>query len=111
MKIDDLAVQGITVLELTGELTWKSAEEAQQRILERTQPEGKMVLDMSGVPYMSSAGLRLLLVAYRRISGQGGRAVVVGLSEELRHTMEITGFLDFFTHRDSLVAGLAELTS
>jgi anti-sigma B factor antagonist len=66
---------------------------------------------MSGVPYMSSAGLRVLLMVYRRVSGKGGRAVLVGLSEDLKDTMSLTGFLDFFAHKDSLEAGIAELTT
>ena len=48
--------------------------------------------------YMSSAGLRMLLVIYRTIVGQGGKVVLVGLSEELQDTMALTGFLDFFDH-------------
>ena len=111
MDINVRAERGITVVELSGELTWKSAPEAQQRILEHAQPEGKMILDMSRVPYMSSAGLRLLLTVYRTVSGKGGRVLLVGLSEELRTTMELTGFLDFFAHQGSLEAGIAELTS
>ncbi len=34
-------------------------------------------MDMGGVTYMSSAGLRLLLVIYRTIKGQGGEVVLV----------------------------------
>jgi anti-sigma B factor antagonist len=109
MEVSVRTLQGITVVALTGELTSKTAADAQQLILAQAQPEGKMLLDMSGVPYMSSAGLRVLLVVYRAVSGKGGRAVLVGLSEDLKNTMSVTGFLDFFAHRDSLEAGVAEL--
>jgi anti-sigma B factor antagonist len=111
MDVNVRAVLGITVVELAGELTWKSAPEAQQRVLEQARPDGKMCLDMSRVTYMASAGLRMLLVVYRAVSGRGGRVLLVGLPEDIRSTMEVTGFLDFFTHRDSLEAGIAELTS
>ena len=70
-----------------------------------------MCLDMSRVTYMASAGLRLLLVVHRTIGGQGGQVLLVGLSEDIRNTMEVTGFLDFFAHCDSLEAAIAELTS
>src|SRR3954452_20236906 len=111
MDISVRAVQGVTVVELAGELTGKTAPETQRRILEQAQAGCQMILDMSRVPYMSSAGLRLLLVVYRTVSGKGGRALLVGLSEDLKNTMALTGFLDFFTHRDSLEAGIAELAS
>ena len=105
------AVQGVTVAELAGELTAKTAPEAQQRILEQAQPSAKILLDLSRVQFMSSAGLRLLLVVYRGVTGKGGRAVLVGLTEDIKNTMAITGFLDFFAHRDTLEAGIAELTT
>jgi anti-sigma B factor antagonist len=111
MEINVRTMQGATVLELRGELTAKTAPDAEQRILAEAQPAGKLLLDMTGVPYMSSAGLRVLLMVYRKVSGKGGRAVLVGLSEDLANTLSNTGFLDFFTHKDSLEAGIAELTT
>jgi anti-sigma B factor antagonist len=65
-----------------------------------------MVLDMSHVPFMSSAGLRVLLLLYRKISGNEGKVVLVGLSDDLRDTMSITGFLDFFTTYNTLQEGI-----
>jgi anti-sigma B factor antagonist len=110
MVVNVRTIQGVTVVELLRELTGKTAPGAQERILAEAQPAGKLLLDLSGVPYMSSAGLRVLLLVYRTVSDQGGRAVLVGLSEDLKNTMSLTGFLDFFAHKDSLEAGIAELT-
>jgi anti-sigma B factor antagonist len=111
MDIRVRTAEGITVAELAGELTWQSAPEVQQRILEHARPEARLCLDMSRVTYMASAGLRMLLTVYRRVTGQGGRILLVGLPEEILDTMEHTGFLDFFDHRDTLEAGTAELAS
>jgi anti-sigma B factor antagonist len=109
MDVSVTTVEGITVVALTGELTSKTAPDVQQLILEQASPEGKMLLDMSGVPYMSSAGVRMLLMVYRAVSGKSGRAVLVGLSENLKNTMSVTGFLAFFAHCDTLEAGVAYL--
>ena len=65
---------------------------------------------MTGVAYMSSAGLRMLLSLYRNISGNQGRIVLVGLSVELQDTMSMTGFLGYFTLADSVEAGLQALS-
>lgn len=102
---------GVTIAELAGELTWQSAPEAQRRILELAPPGARLCLDMSHVTYMASAGLRMLLAVYRAITGQGGRVVLAGLPDEIRDTMEHTGFLDFFEHRDTPEAAIAELGS
>jgi anti-sigma B factor antagonist len=111
MNINVRTVQGVTVVELAGELTGKTAPETQRQILDQVQPGCKMLLDMSRVSYMSSAGLRLLLIVYRAVAGRGGRALLVGLSEDIESTMTLTGFLDFFSHKGSLEEGLADLAS
>ena len=54
---------------------------------------------------MSSAGLRMMLLIYRQVIGGGGRVVLVGLSEDIKDTMSVTGFLDFFTMHDHVDAG------
>ena len=68
----------------------------QEAVLDLIEPKGMLLLDMSQVSYMSSAGLRVLLGVYRRVSDGQGRAVLVGISEEIAETMSMTGFLDYF---------------
>jgi anti-sigma B factor antagonist len=100
----------VVVVTLRGELDGNSAPAAQAQILPlAAEDDAKIILDMEQVGYMSSAGLRMLLVLYRNIVGQGGTVVLVGLSDELRDTMELTGFLDYFSHHPSLDEGLAAI--
>jgi anti-sigma B factor antagonist len=73
------------------------------------QPGSRILLDMSGVPYMSSAGLRMLLSTYRQVANQNGRIALIGLAEELKDTMEVTGFLKFFTSCETVDEGLKAL--
>jgi anti-sigma B factor antagonist len=56
-----------------------------------------MILDLSKVDYLSSAGLRLLLLLYREFAAKKGKVVLLGVSEEIRTVMSHTGFLNFFT--------------
>ena len=51
----------------------------------------------------------MLLATYRNVVGHGGHVVLVGLVEEIKDTMEMTGFLDFFAHFDTLAEGIAAL--
>ncbi len=99
--------QKAKVVTIAGEIDGSTAPQAQAVILAQAEPGAKVILDMTGVTYMSSAGLRMLLTAYRTINGQGGKIVLVGLSSDLQDTMSVTGFLDFFTYCDTLDAGLA----
>ena len=107
MQVKISKVNDITVAGITGDVDGSTAPQVQEQILSEVETGGKLVLDMSAVPYMSSAGLRMLLVMYRNLVGQGGKVVLVGLSEDLKDTMEMTGFLEFFDHYDDLDAGLA----
>ena len=102
--------QGVTVVAIIGELDSKAAPIAQEKVLAVAATQPKMVLDMSQVAFMSSAGLRMLLSLYRAISGRGGKVVLVGLSADLKDTMSMTGFLDFFTCVPTLGEGIAQLT-
>lgn len=100
----------ITVVALSGELDGKTAPIAQNEVLPLALPGCKLLVDMSEVPYMSSAGLRMMLLIYRQVSANNGESVLVGLSEELKDTMEVTGFLDYFEVRDSYEDGLEALS-
>ncbi len=106
MNVSISTQKGIQVVTIEGDLDGATAPMAQEQILPLAAPDTRILLDMSKVGYMSSAGLRLLLVMYRTISSRGGQIALVGLSEELADTMSLTGFLDFFTCHNTLPAGL-----
>ena len=109
MDINIRSVEQVTVVEIIGDIDGKTAPDVQQQILPLVQPGSKILLDMSGVAFMSSAGLRVLLSTYRKVASNNGRIVLVGLSSELRDTMSLTGFLRFFTDYDTVEKGLAGL--
>jgi anti-sigma B factor antagonist len=109
MEITTRTIDNITVVDISGELDGRTAPIAQEQILPLCKAGNKLILDMSQVTYMSSAGLRLLLLLYRQMTGANGRMVLVGLSEDLQDTMSATGFLAYFTTFDSIDAGVAGL--
>jgi|SRR5688572_7565071 anti-sigma B factor antagonist len=109
MEINVKSIGQVTVVEISGDIDSNTAPQAQEQILPMVQPGSKVLLDMNRVEYMSSAGLRMLLSTYRQISRGNGDIVLVGLSEEIKDTMSVTGFLNFFTTRDTLEEGLQAL--
>lgn len=110
MEINIKTIDQVTIVEMAGELDGKTAPQAQEQVAPFTKAGGKIILDMTQVTYMSSAGLRMLLSMYRQLSSNDGRIALVGLAEELKDTMSITGFLSYFTTCDTLEAGLTELS-
>jgi anti-sigma B factor antagonist len=109
MEISIKTVGQVTVVEVIGDIDGKTATEVQEQVSAQVQPGVKMILDMTQVGYMSSAGLRVLLATYRQVSSSDGRIVLAGLSEEIEDTMSMTGFLRFFTTSETVEAGLAVL--
>ncbi len=109
MEINIHQEQGVTIISLNGELQRQTAPGIQEKILPLIEPDCKFLLDLSHVSYMSSAGLRLLLLFYRQIEAQDGSVVLAGLQEMVRDTMLITGFLEFFTAYDTIEEGITAL--
>jgi anti-sigma B factor antagonist len=95
VKVAQRTVGDATVVTVSGDLDGRSTGIGQDigSVLRRS---GDVVLDLSGVRYLSSAGLRLMLVVYRQAQCLGTRVAVVGLSDELRMVMQASGFLNFF---------------
>ncbi len=53
-------------------------------------------LDLSGVGFIDSSGLRSIISGQRQISEAGGSLTIVGLSAPARRLLEITGLLELF---------------
>ena len=98
-----------TVVAVTGAVDGGSAPGLQTQLLPLLQPSGALVLNLGGVNYMSSAGLRVLLLLYRQAMTGKGRVVLAGLAESIKDTMTITGFLKFFTVADNVEQALVAL--
>jgi anti-sigma B factor antagonist len=109
MEIEIREKQNVTIVTLSGELQRQTAPGIQEKILPLVAPDCKILLDMSNVSYMSSAGLRLLLLFYRTIEDQHGHIILTNLQEMIQDTMSITGFLEFFTAYDTVEEGIAAL--
>lgn len=106
MQIESRTVDGVTVIAIEGDIDGKTAPIAQEQVLPLVKASPKTVIDMTKLAYMSSAGMRMLLSVRRQVQA-GGAIVLVGMSEQIRDTMNMTGFLDFFATAETLEEGLA----
>jgi anti-sigma B factor antagonist len=109
MDIEIQQQDDITIIKLTGELERQTLPGVEERLLPLIKPGCKILMDMSEVSYISSAGLRTFLLFYRQVDGENGRIVLAGLQEIIHDTMSITGFLDFFQTYATVAEGLAAL--
>ena len=65
-----------------------------------------VLLDCSAMDYISSAGLRVILRAGKRLTAGGGRLALCGLTEDCREAFRISGFDRLFALYPSVDAGL-----
>jgi anti-sigma B factor antagonist len=95
----------ITILSLKGTLNGATVAGIEDQVLSQIVDGQRVLLDLSGVQYMSSAAIRFLLSLYRAIRERSGAMALSGLSEELADVLSMTGFLDLFrTYKDRSMA-------
>ena len=78
---------------LSGEIDHHSAVELRRRIDESVlsgTPE-RLILDFSGVTFMDSSGIGLIMGRWRLMQEQGGHLLVQGVPQSLRKVMKVSG--------------------
>lgn len=91
--------QGETlVLGLNGRMDSNTAPVFEKHILGRIEGgDTDLVVDFADVDFVSSAGLRVMLMAAKRIKAAKGRMIVCGLNEGITKVFEVSGFMAIFT--------------
>ncbi len=85
---------------ITGRLDTVNAEQFakdMQPLMENADKE--IVLDCSGLEYISSSGLRHFLTLRKKVAEQGGKMVITHINNEIRSIFTITGFFQLFDIR------------
>jgi anti-sigma B factor antagonist len=81
------------IVALEGRLDTNTAPKLEQELKESLGDITELELDMSGLEYISSAGLRVLLSAHKTMMGSKGM-VIKNVNEEIKEIFDITGFSD-----------------
>lgn len=111
MKLDKQEHGPVAVISLTGRLDSTTARDVQGQLAALLVPGEHVVLNLRGVTYMSSAGLRVLLLVHRQAEREGIGVALADLPDEVRAIMSATGFLDFFAVADDLDAAAGVLSA
>ena len=82
-----------TVIEVVGRLDTVTAPSLEKTISECMGSFQSLVLDLKGLEYISSAGLRVLLGAQKKIQKIGSMKLT-GVCESVMEVLEMTGFAD-----------------
>lgn len=83
-------------LALEGRLDTVTAPQLEAELKENLAGVTELTLDMTALHYLSSAGLRVILTAQKRMNRQG-KMTVRGVNETIMEVFEVTGFTEILT--------------
>lgn len=95
MEIKKTTEDAKTVISVTGRVDTTTASELEAGL--KLDGNETLTLDLSGVPYMSSAGLRCLLAAQKTLMAGGGAMTIVGIQPAVKEVLDITGMSGILT--------------
>lgn len=82
------------VVKVEGRIDTTTAKEFEEKTAAALEESvTSLVMDFSGVDYISSAGLRVVLVLIKRMKGQGSMRIT-NTNEMVKEIFEVTGFTD-----------------
>ena len=101
---------GTVVAKAEGRIDGSNASEFQadlQAVIEES--DQALILNFESVSYISSAGLRVLLLTAKTLEGNGAKLALCSLSEPIREVFRISGFDNIIPIHDSQAEAAAAI--
>ena len=96
MTIEKLLNGEVATLVVVGRLDTQTAPELEKEVDNVVSDIKELTFDMTGLEYVSSAGLRVILKA-QKIMNTKGLMKLIGVNDSIMEVFDITGFLDILT--------------
>ena len=97
MEIEKTQTESIGVLTLKGRLDTTTAPQLHEALTEIMSSAEKVELDFAGIEYVSSAGLRVLLLGQKSSKASGKSLALRNVSSDVLEVFDITGFSGVLT--------------
>lgn len=98
MKIEFQNENEKTIVSLEGRMDTNTSPDFQKELEEYYNKEGfSVVLDFEKLDFVSSAGLRVLLLIQKKAKALNGRMVIRNVKPEIEEVFDMTGFTDILT--------------
>jgi anti-sigma B factor antagonist len=103
MKINEQRQGAVTVLKPEGPLIDKDAADFKSRAGTFIRDSmGRIVLDMSDIPFVDSKGLEAMVELAEEMAGQGQSLKLSAISKTVREVLEVTELVSHFDHFDDV---------
>jgi len=110
MEITTKKSNDVLVVGIGGRLDTITAPEFEKNIMELISPENKkIVLDCAKLSYISSSGLRVILMTLKKVKANGGNLVICSLQESIKEVFNICGFTSLLTIMPDCASALGKI--
>lgn len=107
MELNTSKQNGFLVAEVNGRLDTTNYGEFETALVKLIDGgEHAIVINLAGLTYVSSSGLRVLLMALKKLNSVGGKFHLCGLPPNIHEIFEIAGFCSIFTIFNTLEEAL-----
>ena len=90
-------IDGKLVATLIGELDTAAAAETEKALMPLLNSDGKdIIIDCTGLEYIASSGLRLLLGVLKKAQDVGSHVVLKNVNDVVKDVLDLTGFVSIF---------------
>jgi anti-sigma B factor antagonist len=107
MQISEERTADVLTVGLKGRLDASTSKSVEDFLLKQIDAGSRLfVLDLGGLEYISSVGLRVFMMAAKRLKVVKGKIVVCSLSAPIKEVFEISGFTSLFPMFDDRAAAV-----
>ncbi len=97
MQVNIEKIENIYIYSIEGNLDSNTSGDLEKKLIPAIDPNNtKFILDFSGLRYISSAGLRVLLGAAKKLNQFGGKMILCSVKDDIKEVFEIAGLLPIF---------------
>lgn len=96
MEIIKTMKNGVLTIALDGKMDITTAPDLEKEV-SNLDGVTELIMDFENLRYISSAGLRVLLLAHKKMIKQGGTMKVIHVNENVMEVMTAMGFADILT--------------
>lgn len=103
MEITEELIDGKLVVRLVGKLDTVTSPDLQEKLMALVADDVKTIyLDFTNLSYVSSAGLRVLLMTQKRVKPLGGEVLLIAVNTSIKEVFRISGFNSLFNFLEAL---------
>lgn len=100
---------GLHILHLAGRLDTETSPHAESRIMEVIERGDTFIMNLQDLVYISSAGLRLILVFMKKTRKKNARMIFCAPGEHVLKVFEVSNFLEFLEIASSIEEAVLKL--